>query len=71
MANIDAFAILLLEESKRFLEKYQLSEDENARTAFLHSALLLVFAVWRRTSIRSLRSLYLDQKFLYMSALFC
>lgn len=43
MADIDTFATLLLEESKRFLERYQLSNDCEAKTAFLHSALLLAF----------------------------
>lgn len=43
MADIDKFATLLLEESKRFLEKHRSTEDEEAKTAFLHSSLLLAF----------------------------
>jgi hypothetical protein len=43
MADIDAFAALLIEESKRFFEKYESSDDEDAKRAFLHASLLLVF----------------------------
>jgi hypothetical protein len=40
--NADAFALSLLEESKRFLEKARTSDDTGKR-AFLHAALLLAF----------------------------
>lgn len=43
MAEIDSFATLLIEESKRFLEKVSLVKEAEAKTAFLHSALLLAF----------------------------
>ena len=43
MSEIDAFARLLLEEAKRFLEKARESDEEVARTADLHAALLLAF----------------------------
>jgi hypothetical protein len=41
--EIDDFATSLLEESKRFLEKASVDQNENAKTAYLHSALLLAF----------------------------
>jgi hypothetical protein len=44
MADIDAFAADLLEESKRFLEKCKSSEDKSARSAYLHASLLLAFS---------------------------
>lgn len=39
----DEFALLLLEESKRFLEKARLADSEG-QSAFLHAALLLAFS---------------------------
>lgn len=41
MAEFDTFSGELLEESKRFLEKARESPDSVAKTAYLHSALLL------------------------------
>jgi len=43
MADIDAFATSLLEESKRFFEKASAESDQAAKAAYLHSALLLGF----------------------------
>ena len=44
VADIDSFAIQLLEESKRFAEKCRLTTlDLEASCAFRHAALLLVF----------------------------
>lgn len=44
MAALDSFASTLLEEAKRFLEKSAAVSDDEARKAYLHSALLLAFA---------------------------
>lgn len=43
MSDIDEFAINLLEESKRFLEKASESADVVARNAYLHASLMLAF----------------------------
>ena len=43
MAEIDTFAALLIEESKRFLEKYDANLDAASKSAFLHASLLLAF----------------------------
>ncbi len=43
MTDFDAFAIQLLEESKRFLEKAKEVEDLTAEAAYLHAALMLAF----------------------------
>lgn len=43
MADIDAFATSLLEESKRFFERASGESDATAKGAYLHSALLLGF----------------------------
>jgi hypothetical protein len=43
MADIDVFATSLLEEAKRFFEKASRETAENAKCAYLHSALLLGF----------------------------
>jgi hypothetical protein len=43
MAEFDAFADQLLEESKRFLEKASESTDAIAEAAYLHAALILSF----------------------------
>ena len=42
--EIDDFALSLLEESKRFLEKVEDHGDHFANEAYLHSALLLAFS---------------------------
>jgi hypothetical protein len=42
LPDIDKFALSLLEESKRFLEKCEDEKDEGG-TAYLHAALLLAF----------------------------
>lgn len=44
MNEIDAIASLLLEESKRFLEKAQESTDRTAQHAYLHASLSLGFS---------------------------
>jgi len=44
MSDIDIFAGLLLEESKRFLEKATVSADHGGKVAYLHASLLLCFA---------------------------
>ncbi len=44
MRDIDALATLLLEESKRFLEKAHETTDDTARHAFLHASLSLGFS---------------------------
>ncbi len=41
MAEFDNFSALLLEEAKRFLEKIKESKDEDAKTAYIHSAVLI------------------------------
>jgi hypothetical protein len=43
VAEIDAFATSLLEESKRFFEKASVERDLAAKNAYLHSAQLLGF----------------------------
>lgn len=43
MEDIDAFASLLLEEGKRFLEKAVDSDNDNEEQAYLHAALLVAF----------------------------
>ena len=43
MVDIDEFAMSLLEEAKRFLEKATDDVDATARTAYLHAALMLAF----------------------------
>ncbi|QNI30740.1 hypothetical protein H7849_16640 [Alloacidobacterium dinghuense] len=44
MNDIDALASILLEESKRFLEKAQETSDDTAIHAFLHASLSLGFS---------------------------
>ncbi len=41
MATFDNFSAKLLEEAKRFLEKSKSAENEDARTAFIHSTVLI------------------------------
>lgn len=41
MSAFDDFSALLLEEAKRFLEKTNETEDQDAKTAFMHSAVLI------------------------------
>ncbi|MPM48413.1 hypothetical protein SDC9_95138 [bioreactor metagenome] len=41
MSDIDFFAIILFEESKRFLEKASETDDLKAEQAYLHAALLI------------------------------
>lgn len=41
MAAFDDFSGLLLEEAKRFLEKIKETKDEDAKTAYIHSAVLI------------------------------
>ncbi len=43
MSAIDDFAASLLEEAKRFLEKANAESDNDAKSAFLHAALMLGF----------------------------
>ncbi len=43
MTDFDAFAVQLLEEAKRFLEKAKEVEDPTAEAAYLHAALMLSF----------------------------
>ncbi|MDZ4687483.1 MAG: hypothetical protein SH850_20620 [Planctomycetaceae bacterium] len=43
MAEIDEFAMSLLEESKRFLEKARECPDAPGEVAYLHAALMLAF----------------------------
>ena len=43
MADIDEFAISLLEEAKRFLERASTESDPVGHAAYLHAALLLAF----------------------------
>ena len=42
--NIDDFSILLLEQSKRFLEKASVTTDPDSISAFCHASLLLGFS---------------------------
>lgn len=44
MADIDAYAVQLFEEAKRFLEKAQDSEDTDGSRAYLHAAVVLSLA---------------------------
>ncbi|MEM9833771.1 MAG: hypothetical protein AAF944_24285 [Bacteroidota bacterium] len=41
MATFDDFSALLLEEAKRFFEKIEETQDSDARTAYMHSAVLI------------------------------
>lgn len=41
MATFDDFSALLLEEAKRFHEKISETTDEDAKTAYIHSAVLI------------------------------
>jgi hypothetical protein len=43
LSAIDDFASSLLEEAKRFLEKANAASDNDAKTAYLHAALMLGF----------------------------
>jgi hypothetical protein len=43
VTDFDAFAVQLLEEAKRFLEKAKEVEDPAAEAAYLHAALMLSF----------------------------
>jgi len=45
VGDFDDFASLLLEESKRFLEKATGAEDKTSQDAFLHASLLLAFCL--------------------------
>ena len=44
MAAIDDFAALLFDEAKAFLENAKSASSEEARTSYLHAALLLGFS---------------------------
>jgi hypothetical protein len=46
MAILSTFACELLEEAKHFLEKSREARDPNAKTAYLHAALLVGFAAF-------------------------
>lgn len=44
MEDIDSFASLLWEQSKRFLEKAENAKSDQERSAFLNSSMMLGFA---------------------------